>query len=367
MNWLILDPYHAGSHAHWAKGMHIHLSQLPGVHADLWTLPGRHWKWRMHGACGAFAALAHAADAPPDVILTTDMLDVAALRGLFPASWRTVPIVLYFHENQLTFPWSPDDKEKARNLHSTYAFMNVQSAMAAEWVWFNSGYHRRVFLLEAEAFLRQMPDQTDAYNIEAIAAKSGVLPVGLDVSVDVDLDRPIHIPPVILWNHRWAYDKGPDRFLRHLMFLDSQGIAFNIILCGAPSKTEPEAFAQLRNQFADRIQHIGFAASRSEYVQLLQSADVLLHDPVQEYFGVSVAEAMSHGVIPLVKNDQAYTSWVPDVFRFDTNRELLAKWNLLSSDIPSRRKQAHAVATQFAWPVVAEQAQRQLSDRFRFD
>lgn len=364
MNWLILDPHHTGSHAHWAKGMQFHLSQLPDVHAELWTLPGRHWKWRMHGACGAFADMAYAADAPPDVILTTDMLDVAGLRGLLPASWRTTPIALYFHENQMTFPWSPGDKEKARNLHSTYAFMNIQSALAADWIWFNSAYHRRVFLDEGAAFMRQMPDHTEAYNFEAIAAKSSDLPVGIDVANDVDLARPIQGPPIILWNHRWAYDKGPDRFLAHLQFLNTKGMAFKLILCGAPSKNEPHAFSQLRELFADRILHAGFADSKAEYVRLLQAADVLLHDPVQEYFGVSVAEAMSQGVIPLVKNDQAYTSWVPEAFRFNDQDDLLAKWNALLSNVPSSRNQAHEAAIQFDWPQVTARAHRELSDRF---
>ena len=363
MNWLILDPHHAGSHAHWAKGMQIHLSRMPGVHADLWTLPGRHWKWRMHGACGTFAAMAHAAANPPDIILTTDMLDVASLRGLLPASWRTTPIALYFHENQLTFPWSPDDKEKARSLHHTYSFVNIRSAVAADWIWFNSQFHRKVFLDEGEAFIRQMPDHTEAYHFKAVVAKSSVLPVGIDVTSDVQLDRPFQEPPVILWNHRWACDKGPDRFLAYLQFLDAKGFSFNIILCGASSNTQPEAFTQLHNLFSDRILHTGFAESRSEYVKLLQASDVLLHDPVQEYFGISVAEAMSHGVIPLVKNDQAYTSWLPEAFRFNDERELLAKWTTIPCEVESNRRRAHAVAEQFAWHRIVARAQRDLIDR----
>ena len=50
MKALLLDPYHTGSHAHWAKGMQKHLSQIRGTAVELWTMPGRHWKWRMHGA-----------------------------------------------------------------------------------------------------------------------------------------------------------------------------------------------------------------------------------------------------------------------------------------------------------------------------
>lgn len=210
--------------------------------------------------------------------------------------------------------------------------------------------------------MRHMPDHTEAYNFERITAKSSVLPVGIDAMEGVDLDRPAQEPPVILWNHRWAYDKGPDRFLAHLQLLKAKGLAFNIILCGAPSKSEPEAFIQLREQFADRILHAGFASSRAHYFQLLQAADVLIHDPVQEYFGISVAEAMSCGVIPLVKNDQAYTSWVPETFRFKDELELLEKWEDALCNVPTKRRQAHAVVEQFAWHHVAVRARDELSD-----
>ena len=100
MKALLLNPYHIGSHAHWAKGMQKHLSQIPGTAVELWTMPGRHWKWRMHGAGGEFARQAAAAPSLPDLILTTDMLDVASLKGLLPAAWRNVPVIQYFHENQ---------------------------------------------------------------------------------------------------------------------------------------------------------------------------------------------------------------------------------------------------------------------------
>ena len=36
--------------------------------------------------------------------------------------------------------------KKVRGLHHTYQFINIQSAVAADWVWFNSSYHRDVFI-----------------------------------------------------------------------------------------------------------------------------------------------------------------------------------------------------------------------------
>ena len=51
----LLNPYHAGSHAQWAEGM---AREWPlaarrsgeALEVEVFSLPGRHWKWRMHAA-----------------------------------------------------------------------------------------------------------------------------------------------------------------------------------------------------------------------------------------------------------------------------------------------------------------------------
>ena len=360
MNVLILDPFHIGSHAHWSKGMHHFISKLEDASCDLWTLPGRHWKWRMHGACGAFANKASEQMNVPDVIVTTDMLDVAGLRGLLPMRWRKVPIVLYFHENQLTFPWSPDDKERARGLHHTYEFINIQSAVAADWVWFNSTYHRDVFCKAADEFIRKMPDERSMYSTESLKAKSSILPVGIAETTKPIRWRPISSAPVVLWNHRWEYDKGPDRFFQLLCELEHAGCNFQLNMCGARYKDVHPALTQIKERFAGQILHNGFTESHSEYKALLQQSDFIVHEPVQEYFGVSVAEAMAHGVIPLVKDDQAYTSWMPEQFRFSDTNALIQKWTHFSTESTDARNKAYETVEPFFWPYVVREASAQM-------
>ena len=90
--------------------------------------------------------------------------------------------------------------------------MNIQSATAADCVWFNSDYHRDVFIEAAKRFMKRMPDLRDGYSTNSLADKSSVLPVGIEAPTAVDLGRPIGKPPAILWNHRWEYDKGPIHF-----------------------------------------------------------------------------------------------------------------------------------------------------------
>ena len=129
----ILDPFHTGSHAAWSKGTKEAL-EVGGHRVTMHTLPGRHWKWRMHGAAATWMqSLRH--QPPPDVVVTTDMCDVAQLRGTMPSSWRDVKVATMFHENQLTFPWSPEDPDSTNGRDNTYAFINI----ALHWLWIKFG------------------------------------------------------------------------------------------------------------------------------------------------------------------------------------------------------------------------------------
>ena len=56
-----------------------------------------------------------------------------------------------FHENQLTFPWSPEDPDPQSGRDLGYAYINVSSCpWPATQVWFNSEHHRDVFLKAVE-------------------------------------------------------------------------------------------------------------------------------------------------------------------------------------------------------------------------
>mgnify|MGYP000048891101 CR=1 FL=1 len=51
MRWLVLEPYHDGSHRALVDG----LVERVVPEAVVWTLPARKWKWRMRGAALEFA------------------------------------------------------------------------------------------------------------------------------------------------------------------------------------------------------------------------------------------------------------------------------------------------------------------------
>ena len=88
---------------------------------------------------------------------------------------------------------------------------------------------------------------------------------------------------------------------------------------------------------------------------------------MQEYFGVSVAEAMSFGVIPILKADQAYLSWVPEDFLFQGPEEMEVRWEHWLQHSDDGRTLTKATATQFHWPQVAGAAYDELQLRFQLN
>ncbi|MBP6440256.1 MAG: DUF3524 domain-containing protein, partial [Caldilineaceae bacterium] len=261
--WLI-SPYHTGSHQAWAEGYARHSRHQ----VTLLTMTGQLWKWRMLGAAVEMAARAEAllrTGPPPDLVLATDMLDLPTWLGLVRRELPpSTPIVLYMHENQLTYPLQPGDK---RDL--TYALVNWRSQLAADAVVFNSRYHRRAWFRALPNLLKHFPDYNHLAQIGAVHHRSRVLPVGLTLSPAHPL-APASTPPLILWNQRWEYDKRPDRFFALLYRLQEAGVDFRVAVAGEHVRQEPDAFRTARARLGDRIVHWGYLPARQDYVDLLQ-------------------------------------------------------------------------------------------------
>lgn len=329
MRVLLVDAFHTGSHARWSRGWQRH-----SHHAiELLTLPGRHWKWRMFGAAPELARRAKQLDGPFDALVVTDMLDLPTFLAL---SGLRLPTILYFHENQLTYPWSASDGADARRERNRqYGFLNFTSCLAADRVWFNSAYHRTAFLEELPAFLRAFPDHRMLDTVADIDAKSSVQPLGLDLAPFLK-ERPTRPdgPPVLLWNHRHEYDKNPEQFFTDLRWLrDTAALDFRLVVLGESYTRSPEVFRRARTEFAPQTLHWGYTTDRSEYVRWVRCSDLLYVTSHQDFFGGSVVEAIAAGAVPVLPRRLAYPEHLPpeerDPYLYASpaaGRELLAYW-----------------------------------------
>lgn len=311
--WLV-SPYHTGSHLSWAEGYADH-SRLQVVPL---TMAGRFWKWRMQGGPIELAAKARqllalqqlATDGPPAAILATDMLNLPVwlglLRGELPAD---VPIFLYMHENQLTYPPRPNEQPDL-----TYAMTNWLSQLAADRVIFNSDYHRQSWFGALPNLLKHFPDYNHLEEIEAVQARSVVLPVGIRcgrIDEAAVLGKLEEGPPLILWNQRWEYDKRPDRFFRLLYRLAEEGIDFRLAVAGENFRRQPEEFEEARSRLAARIVQWGYVESGRAYRELLCQADLVISTADHEFFGISILEAIVGGAFPLLPDRLSYPELIP--------------------------------------------------------
>jgi len=308
MKVLLLEPFFEGSHKQWAEGYQRHSEHQ----IEILSLPGRHWKWRMHGGAVSLAARFLESDIKPDVILATDMLDLATFQALTRTRTANIPCAVYFHENQLSYPWSPNDPDVAQGRDNHYGFINYTTALSADKVFFNSEYHRTSFLNALEELLRRFPDHNEVRNVELIERKSEVLPLALDLK-SLDVNEPVEKSelPLILWNHRWEYDKGPEEFFKVLFELSEKGVEFELAVLGESYSRSPKIFDEAKERLSKHIVTWGFQKDRKEYVQWLHRADILPVTSIQDFFGISVIEAMYCSVHPILPDRLAYPEHIP--------------------------------------------------------
>ena len=303
VNIALVSPYHSGSHKSWAEGYAADSKHT----ITIYSLPGRYWKWRMHGA--AISLAKRVANNPaPDRIIVTDMVDLPLFLSLLPSSHR-VKTMLYMHENQFDYPLSPDDSDAAAGRDFHYGFINIASALVADTVIFNSHYHKDSFIEKGVAFFRSMPDDKDVSSMESIAQKSVVIYPGIEIPEQV-AQKEKSEKPTILWNHRHEYDKNPKLFFSTLFRLKEEGHVFSLIILGERGRNEPKIFDDARGKLKDEIVFDAYAESKEEYLSLLSRADIMPVTSVQELFGISVLEAASHGVELILPEKLTY----PELF-----------------------------------------------------
>lgn len=309
---LLLSAYDAASHKRWREQL---TTLLPEYHWHALALAPRYFQWRIRG--NALSWLNESCFQEPwDLVVATSMVDLATLRGLHPQLANT-PCLLYMHENQFAFPVS---KQQAGRVEPQ--MVNLYSASAADSVVFNSAWNRDSFLLGVGALLNKMPDAVPAGVVESLRHKSRVLPVPIEDHLFADVSGPLSQGcPHLLWNHRWEYDKAPDRLLNFLEKLENRQQPYRLSVVGESFRNQPDSFDQIAARFSHRIEFWGFQQSRAEYDRLLRKADIVLSTALHDFQGLSMLEAMASGCIPLTPDRLAYREYVPESCRYESHEK----------------------------------------------
>ena len=360
MKILIIEPFFTGSHQAWAEGY----AKLSNNDVEIISLPGRFWKWRMHGGAVTLAKRFNKLGFKPNLILATDMLNLPVFQSLVKPS---CPVAVYFHENQFTYPWSTLDEDVELQRDKHYGFINYSSALCADHVYFNSKFHLDSFLDGLEDFLRQFPDYREIQNIERIREKSSVLHLGMDLKKfdDYKTKEQLQDPPLILWNHRWEHDKNPETFFNALEKLSKKGLEFQLAVLGQEFKKELPCFTQARKSLKKHIVQFGYAKTFENYAKWLWKADILPVTSNQDFFGGSIMEAVYCQTIPVLPRRLTY----PELFKskdnpqlfYENESDLLEKLTTSIENISKLRQQHYqSITTNYDWSNMVKMYDREL-------
>jgi glycosyltransferase involved in cell wall biosynthesis len=317
------------SHRTWIEGYQRHHGLQHDVRITY--VKGDRWKFRM------MAAAAELEDeiALDDEILVVDaMLDVTVLVALLKSSregHQCPSIYMYFHENQLTTPFTSQDRDyhKGQQTHWHYGMAHWRSLLVADGCIFNSLTHLNDF---AEALPKCLNEQCPRDAVEwqltkcrdLLSTKCTVLRYGLGLDELVALNnesdhtRNVEIneatnqrTPVILWNARLEEDKNPGAFLDLLrQTANKTAIPFRIIILGTDPSKERKWYTELEQTFGDRILFMGWCQDRKDYARYLSKSSIVVSTANHETFGISIVESAYCGALPLLPRQLSY----PEIF-----------------------------------------------------
>ena len=347
---LLVEPFYGGSHRAFADGLRAHSRH----EIELLVLPEGQWRQRMRRGAQELAVALDALPGPFDFVIATSLLDLAAFLALTRRRLGQTPVLAYFHENQFTYP-----RLRGTKFNSWFGQVNYLSALAADRVAFNSAFHQRDFLSALRTLDAEPNNWLSTASIDAIERKSSVIPVGVELDWLDRLGpgaRASEKRPLILWNHRWEFDKAPEVFARTLVRLAAEGLAFRVAVAGEPGLTPVPALLDLAAALGDRVIQFGRVENHEAYGRLLWESDNAVSTTRHEFFGVGMVEALYCGCFPVAPNRYNYPNLVPAELHasclWETEAEFVALMRAAVGGVPEGRDQLRASASRFDWATV---------------
>ena len=280
----IVEPFYGGSHKQLIDYLLQHITNDCNVH--LYTLPAKKWHWRARASALYFAQnipkikddsitgddFGAEFNTKKAFLFCSSVLNLAELTSLRLdlAQICKGRKIIYFHENQLTYPIQKSKGDR----DFQYGYNQVLSALTADKVIFNSNYNRTSFLDNLGTFFKGQPDfrPTISDLRTQIEHKSTVLYFPIDISIpntvreEAKTDQVLHI----VWPHRWEHDKNPTAFFECLFKLQSEGNQFNISVLGEKFSQVPPIFEKAKHVLARHILHFGRVENKDEYLSILR-------------------------------------------------------------------------------------------------
>ncbi|MBI4160866.1 MAG: glycosyltransferase, partial [Acidobacteria bacterium] len=163
-------------------------------------------------------------------------------------------------------------------------------------------------------------------------------------------------PPLIVWNHRWEFDKQPEVFFAALDAARARGREFRLALLGENFQFVPKEFEAARDRLGGRILRCGYEEDRKAYLAWLRRGSLVISTAVQENFGIAVIEAIRHGCFPLLPDRLSYPEILAEEHRseclYRDEADLVERLDSLLADpgrIAHLREPLARSVERFAW------------------
>lgn len=356
---LFIEPFYGGSHQQFTQGLIAHSSHQ----IDCLTLPACNWNWRLNGSA-VYLAKQNIRFEQYDGIIVSGMLRLSDLKAL--AGNSLPPVLVYFHETQLTYPKPSNEK---RAMDSRHSMADITTALCADRIAFNSFFHMNTFLSSIPEFMNTVPDYPITGIIDEIREKSTVLFPGMDFT-DYEEKKESHENkiPLVIWNHRWSYDKNAASFFYAVDSMINKGMEFEMALLGESQEQRiPDVFQVAKERLGKRIIQFGFVEDRKDYMNWLKRGTVVISTAKQENFGMAMVEAMRYGCLPLLPNRLSYPEILPEQYHDDclysNQREFLQKFQCILTGDNRFKKISSEISKameSYSWPQRIEDYDREI-------
>lgn len=279
---LAVDPFLEGSHFDILEGWKAHSRHeitIVGHRSGPW-----HWRMR-HSALSLSRKINDLISKGErwDVIFSTSMLHLGEFISVNP-SLSHLPTVVYFHENQLTYPISQDPDPHL-------VFNQFIGSFSATEIWYNSQFHLEQHHQALRGWLKKMPAPSLLSELNDWKEKCRVVYPGVDLlnarPLQISSSGPLHL----LWAARWEEDKNPNDFLSLVRSLLSAGLDLKVTLMGHHPNGEHDLVSELHSLLGPKLMQPGFLEDRANMLALQNETHLLVSTTHHEFFGLSVMES----------------------------------------------------------------------------
>ena len=286
---LALEPFYGGVR----RQMLQTIMRLSRHRWTLLKLPARRVERRLAASARWFAELLGRVEMENvHLLFTSEMINLTDLQRIVPRLARR-PSLVYFHDNQM-----PSLEQGSTG---PLDMVNLNSAMAATEVWFNSQYHQDIFLEKAGALVGRIPEISGRNPVSELRSKSLVMPPPVDlgrVYNALNSGAEVHRDPRTLLVDLRGIDVN--LLLMVLQRLDNRGESFNLITIG-PQKGLPATLP--RTSIHERDEANQYRALREATIFIGMNYGAMSDE--------LIVPALSAGCWPVVPDVGPYAEFIP--------------------------------------------------------